>query len=96
MTELCCMHEKKRSKPVTRDTSKGKIRNIGFTTLWSVDTWPHRHQDYVKQHRLVAWVKEVAGLNLNLSIKNFKEIMENVYWAFSPTEKLIVMKLNKC
>lgn len=79
MTELYCMHEKKRSKPITGDTSKDKIRNIGFTTLWRVDTWPRRHQDYVKQHRLVAWVKGVEGLNLNLSIKDFKEIMENVH-----------------
>lgn len=66
------MYEKKKVKPVTDDTSKDKIRNIGFL-LYRVDTWLSRHHDYVKRHRLTAWLKRVTGLNLNLRIKTLRK-----------------------
>jgi hypothetical protein len=75
------MHENKKNSPTTNDTSKDKIRNIGFS-LWKVDIWPCRHHDYVKGHRLAAWVK---GVKSEFKHKNFKEIMENIHWIFSRT-----------
>lgn len=78
MIELCCMYENKKNSLIINDILKDKIRNIGFF-FWKVDIWFCRYYDYVKGYRLVVWVK---GVKFEFKYKNFKEIMENIYWIF--------------
>lgn len=76
------MHEKKKINPISDDTSKDQIRNIGYP-LWRVDTWPCRHHNYVKGTGSLG--KRNGRIKSEFKHKNSKEIMDNTHWMFSST-----------